>query len=56
MNEATNEIVLEHAVGKKLSRLNSIELNNSILTYYDMAFTTNMQQNFQNYTCYQSKV
>ena len=56
INEAATHIFQENVVGKKLSEIRSPELNDLILKYYDMALETNVQQNFQDYTSFQSEV
>ena len=52
INEAATEIFQENVVGRKLSEIRSVELNDLIVKYYDMALETNVQQNFQDYTSF----
>ena len=56
INEAASEIFQEHVVGKTLSEIRSVKLTDLIVKYYNMALETNTQQNFQDYTSFQSEV
>ena len=56
INPAALEIFKENVIGKKISEIQSVELTDLILKYYDMAIETKTQQSFQDYTSFQSEV